>query len=96
MAYRRNGAAVAAASVALPAIETEREFDFTDADFQSLVRLAYEHAGIALAESKRNLVYSRLARACGRSVCDPFKSIATISPPTAPSLKASSTPSRPT
>jgi chemotaxis protein methyltransferase CheR len=62
MAYRRNGAAVAVASVALPAIETEREFDFTDADFQSLVKLAYEHAGISLAESKRNLVYSRLSR----------------------------------
>ena len=62
MAYRRNGAAVAVASVALPAIDTEREFDFTDADFQSLVKLAHGHAGISLAESKRNLVYSRLSR----------------------------------
>ncbi len=62
MAYRRNGAAVAFASVALPAIDTEREFNFTDADFQSLVKLAREHAGISLAESKRNLVYSRLSR----------------------------------
>jgi chemotaxis protein methyltransferase CheR len=62
MAYRRNGAAAAFAAVALPAIETEREFDFTDADFQSLVKLAHEHAGISLAESKRNLVYSRLSR----------------------------------
>jgi chemotaxis protein methyltransferase CheR len=62
MAYRRNGAAVAFASVALPAIDTEREFDFTDADFQSLVKLAHEHAGLSLAESKRNLVYSRLSR----------------------------------
>jgi chemotaxis protein methyltransferase CheR len=62
MAYRRNGAAVAFANVALPAIDTEREFDFTDADFQSLVKLAHEHAGISLAESKRNLVYSRLSR----------------------------------
>jgi chemotaxis protein methyltransferase CheR len=62
MAYRRNGAAAAIASAALPIIETEREFDFTDADFQSLVKLAHEHAGISLAESKRNLVYSRLSR----------------------------------
>jgi chemotaxis protein methyltransferase CheR len=62
MAYRRNGVAAAFASVALPAIDTEREFDFTDADFQSLVKLAREHAGISLAESKRNLVYSRLSR----------------------------------
>jgi chemotaxis protein methyltransferase CheR len=62
MSHRRNGAAVALASVALPIIDTEREFDFTDADFQSLVKLAHEHAGISLAESKRNLVYSRLSR----------------------------------
>jgi chemotaxis protein methyltransferase CheR len=62
MAYRRNGAAAAIAPVALPVIDTEREFDFTDADFQSLVKLAHEHAGISLAESKRNLVYSRLSR----------------------------------
>jgi hypothetical protein len=32
MSHRRNGAAVALASVALPVIDTEREFDFTDAD----------------------------------------------------------------
>ncbi len=39
-----------------------REFDFSEADFRSLAQLAYEHAGIALADSKRNLVYSRLSR----------------------------------
>jgi chemotaxis protein methyltransferase CheR len=39
-----------------------REFIFTDADFRAFVELAHETAGIALAESKRNLVYSRLAR----------------------------------
>jgi chemotaxis protein methyltransferase CheR len=62
MSHRRNGAAMALADVALPIVETEREFDFTDADFRSLVKLAHEHAGISLAESKRNLVYSRLSR----------------------------------
>ena len=41
---------------------SEREFVFSEADFQTLIQLAYEHAGIALAESKRNLVYSRLSR----------------------------------
>src|SRR5690349_7566418 len=39
-----------------------REFAFSDADFQDLSRLAYQHAGIVLGESKRNLVYSRLSR----------------------------------
>src|ERR1700744_1260788 len=62
MSQRRNGAAMAHAAVALPVVETEREFDFTDTDFRFLVKLAHEHAGISLAESKRNLVYSRLSR----------------------------------
>src|ERR1700684_1140145 len=61
MAHRRNNAEAVFAA-ALPVVETEREFDFTDAYFQSLVKLARMHAGISLAESKRNLVYSRLSR----------------------------------
>jgi len=44
------------------AADAPREFDFSEADFRSLAQLAYEHAGIALADSKRNLVYSRLSR----------------------------------
>ncbi|MCW5692855.1 MAG: protein-glutamate O-methyltransferase CheR [Pseudolabrys sp.] len=39
-----------------------REFHFSDADFRGFVELAYQYAGIALADSKRNLVYSRLSR----------------------------------
>jgi len=42
--------------------DARREFAFSDADFQDLSRLAYQHAGIVLGESKRNLVYSRLSR----------------------------------
>jgi chemotaxis protein methyltransferase CheR len=42
--------------------DLRREFAFSDADFRGLAQLAYEHAGIALADSKRNLVYSRLSR----------------------------------
>src|SRR5882672_691261 len=42
--------------------DVAREFAFSDADFRSLAQLAYERAGIALADSKRNLVYSRLSR----------------------------------
>jgi len=39
-----------------------REFEFSEADFRDLVQFAHTHAGIALSESKRNLVYSRLSR----------------------------------
>jgi len=46
-----------------PAVaDVQREFAFSDEDFRSLSRLAYEHAGIMLPESKRNLVYGRLSR----------------------------------
>lgn len=44
------------------ATEPSREFAFSDADFHSLAQFAHEHAGISLADSKRNLVYSRLSR----------------------------------
>ncbi|MEI7429792.1 MAG: CheR family methyltransferase [Betaproteobacteria bacterium] len=40
----------------------EREFLFTDADFQRVRTLIYKHAGISLAPVKRDMVYSRLAR----------------------------------
>lgn len=39
-----------------------REFSFSEEDFKALAKLAYDHAGIALSEAKRNLVYSRLSR----------------------------------
>ncbi len=39
-----------------------REFEFTDQDFQRIRTLIRDHAGIALADSKQELVYSRLAR----------------------------------
>jgi len=45
-----------------PADAPIREFAFSEADFQKLTQLAYEHAGIALSESKQNLIYSRLSR----------------------------------
>jgi chemotaxis protein methyltransferase CheR len=53
----------AAATVGeLPGDDTVREFSFSAADFQTLSKLAYDYAGIALSDSKRNLVYSRLSR----------------------------------
>lgn len=45
-----------------PAVNLDREFAFSDQDFREVKRFAYEHTGIALSETKRNLVYSRLSR----------------------------------
>jgi chemotaxis protein methyltransferase CheR len=39
-----------------------KEFDFTTRDFERVRALIYKRAGIALAESKQEMVYSRLAR----------------------------------
>lgn len=40
----------------------EREFVFTERDFEEIRRLIYEHAGIALGPAKMDMVYSRIAR----------------------------------
>jgi chemotaxis protein methyltransferase CheR len=47
---------------ALSIPEPQREFEFSDADFRALAKVAYDHAGITLPEAKRNLVYGRLSR----------------------------------
>ena len=39
-----------------------REFEFTAADFERVRKLIYQQAGISLAASKQDMVYSRLAR----------------------------------
>ena len=39
-----------------------REFQLSDREFDEIRRLVREHTGIALADSKRELVYSRLVR----------------------------------
>jgi len=41
---------------------SDREFVFTKADFEKVKELIHQHAGIALSDSKQNMVYSRLAR----------------------------------
>jgi chemotaxis protein methyltransferase CheR len=46
----------------LQPVEVGREFVFTTADFQRISALIYEHAGISLAATKQEMVYSRLAR----------------------------------
>ncbi len=42
--------------------DTVKEFDFTKSDFERVRALIYERAGISLADSKQEMVYSRLAR----------------------------------
>jgi chemotaxis protein methyltransferase CheR len=41
---------------------SQREFAFQESDFQKIVALVRERAGIVLGERKRDLVYGRLAR----------------------------------
>ncbi len=71
----------AASALPLPgagAADPPREFAFSDADFAFLVRCAYEHAGIALSDSKRNLVYGRLSRRLRILGLDSFKEYRTL------------------
>ena len=41
---------------------SDREFQFTAADFERVRKLIYQHAGISLSAAKQDMVYSRLAR----------------------------------
>lgn len=43
-------------------MSSDREFHYTDTDFARVKGLVYEFAGIDLNESKKNLVYNRLAK----------------------------------
>ncbi len=61
MAAIRQRATAAALVTQLSDVRA-REFAFSDADFQRRAKLAYDYAGIALSESKQNLIYSRLSR----------------------------------
>src|SRR5579862_9502564 len=58
MPAERQAAAPAPLSISAP----QREFEFSDADFRALAKIAYQHAGITLPEAKKNLVYGRLSR----------------------------------
>lgn len=48
--------------VVSPHLPAEREFHYTDRDFQFVRQQIYKLAGISMNDSKRELVYSRLAR----------------------------------
>ncbi len=40
----------------------EKEFAYTEADFQRIRKIVYDYAGINLTEAKKNLVYNRLTK----------------------------------
>src|SRR5450830_5194 len=42
--------------------ESSKEFNFTRSDFERVRALIYQRAGISLADSKQEMVYSRIAR----------------------------------
>lgn len=72
MAYRQSSAARSIASD--EEASQDREFAFSETDFRALAGLAYDHAGIVLSDSKRNLVYSRLSRRLRALNLDSFAS----------------------
>ncbi|MCB1740076.1 MAG: protein-glutamate O-methyltransferase CheR [Gammaproteobacteria bacterium] len=43
-------------------MNAQREFDFSTGDFERIRNLLKQHTGITLADTKRELVYSRIAR----------------------------------
>jgi len=51
----------------------DREFTFTQEDFERIRKLIYEHAGIALKPVKQDMVYSRLARRLRANGLDNFQ-----------------------
>ena len=51
----------------------EREFLFSDRDFNNIRQLVSRHTGISLSDAKRDMVYSRLARRLRRLGLDNFK-----------------------
>jgi len=51
----------------------EREFEFTDKDFNYIQQLVADSTGIVLSESKRDMVYSRLTRRIRALNLDSYK-----------------------
>jgi chemotaxis protein methyltransferase CheR len=52
--------------------ESSKEFNFTTSDFERVRAMIYKKAGIALADSKQEMVYSRLARRLRATGIDSF------------------------
>lgn len=62
MRFKEGTGAESGMTSRLAKSETAKEFDFTPRDFERVRGLIYKRAGIALASSKQEMVYSRLAR----------------------------------
>ena len=58
---------------ALDAVAESRDFVFTARDFERVRKLIHAKAGIALADSKEEMVYSRIARRLRALRLDSFK-----------------------
>jgi chemotaxis protein methyltransferase CheR len=58
---------------AVAEIDSKREFPFSDTDFRKLADFTYQHTGISLSESKRDLVYNRLSRRLRALGLDTFR-----------------------
>ena len=54
------------------ALETEREFHFTEKDFKFISKLVGERTGIVLSDAKRQMVYGRLSRRLRQLKLDKF------------------------
>ena len=55
-----------------------RGYIFTDEDFKRIRQLIYDHAGISLKPSKRDMVYSRLAKRLRATGADSFHDYLTL------------------
>lgn len=56
----------------------DREFEFTEENFERVRKLIYEHAGISLKPTKQDMVYSRLARRLRANRVDNFQDYLTL------------------
>lgn len=61
-----------------PTGKYQRGYLFTNDDFERVSRLIYDHAGIALKSSKRDMVYSRLAKRLRATKVDSFREYLTL------------------
>ncbi|MCP4043826.1 MAG: chemotaxis protein CheR, partial [Gammaproteobacteria bacterium] len=43
-------------------MESGRDFQYTEDDFQCIQKLVNHHTGITLSDAKQDMVYSRLSR----------------------------------
>jgi chemotaxis protein methyltransferase CheR len=77
-----------------PSKDTVKEFDFNAKDFERVRGLIYKRAGISLADSKQEMVYSRLARRLRATGIDSSPNTSTTSKQAAWATSGSRSPTR--